>query len=432
MILRRKLTLAAVAAASLMPWPALADNGLDRGDTAWILTATALVLMMTLPGLALFYGGLVQARNLLSVLMHCCVIAALCSVLWLVAGYAIAFGDGGAANAWWGGLDKMFLAGVGTGAMAGSLPEGAFFAFQMTFAVITPALIVGAYPERVKFPAVILFSGAWLLLVYAPVCHWIWGGGWLAEMGVMDFAGGLVVHATAGVSALVIAVMVGCRRGFPNALHPPHSPGLTMIGASLLWVGWFGFNGGSALAADGGAAMAIVVTHLSAAAASLTWAGLEWLRFGKPSLVGLVTGTIAGLASVTPASGFIGPVGGVLIGIAGGAVCFYAVALIKFRLKIDDSLDVFAVHGVGGILGTLGVAFLALPTFGGLGLAEGVGAGDQLAVQATGTIAVVAWSLVVSLVILLVVRAMVGLRVDQEDEIEGLDVTAHGERSYML
>ena len=431
-MIRRFLSLAAIVAASVLPMTAAASDGLDRGDTAWILTATALVLLMTLPGLALFYGGLVQARNFLSVLMHCAVVAALASVLWLVCGYAIAFGDGGALNAIWGGLSKSFLSGVDSTAMAGTIPESAFFMFQMTFAIITPALIIGAYPERVRFPAVVLFSGAWLLIVYAPVCHWIWGGGWLAEMGVMDFAGGLVVHATAGTSALVIAVMVGKRRGFPSALHPPHSPGLTMIGASLLWVGWFGFNGGSALAADGGAAMAITATHLSAAAASLVWAGLEWLRFGKPSLIGLVTGCIAGLASVTPASGFIGPIGGLLLGVAGAASCFAAVSLIKFRFKIDDSLDVFAVHGVGGILGTLAVAFLALPAFGGLGLADGMTAGSQFGVQAIATVATVVWSVLASVVILLVVRALVGLRVSTDDEIEGLDVTAHGERSYLL
>jgi Amt family ammonium transporter len=431
-MIRRFLSLAAIVAASVLPMTAAASDGLDRGDTAWILTATALVLLMTLPGLALFYGGLVQARNFLSVLMHCAVVAALASVLWLVCGYAIAFGDGGALNAIWGGLSKSFLSGVDSTAMAGTIPESAFFMFQMTFAIITPALIVGAYPERVRFPAVVLFSGAWLLIVYAPVCHWIWGGGWLAEMGVMDFAGGLVVHATAGTSALVIAVMVGKRRGFPSALHPPHSPGLTMIGASLLWVGWFGFNGGSALAADGSAAMAITATHLSAAAASLVWAGLEWLRFGKPSLIGLVTGCIAGLASVTPASGFIGPIGGLLLGVAGAAICFAAVSLIKFRFKIDDSLDVFAVHGVGGILGTLAVAFLALPAFGGLGLADGMTAGSQFGVQAIATVATVVWSVLASVVILLVVRALVGLRVSTDDEIEGLDVTAHGERSYLL
>lgn len=305
------------------------------GDTAWILTATALVLFMTLPGLALFYGGLVKARHVLSVLMQCTGIACLASILWLVVGYSLAFSEGG--NAWVGGFDKMFLMGVGRDSLVGGIPESVFFMFQMTFAIITPALIVGAYPERVKFPAVMLFSGLWLLLVYAPVTHWVWGGGWLMKLGVMDFAGGLVVHATAGASAVVFAVMLGARRGFPNEIRPPHNPGMTMIGAAMLWVGWFGFNAGSALAADGSAGMAMTVTHLSAAAASLTWMSIEWVKFGKPSLVGLVTGTIAGLATITPGSGFVGPIGGLVYGVLAGVVCFYAVQFMKQKLRVDDS-----------------------------------------------------------------------------------------------
>ncbi len=403
---------------------------LSGGNTAWLLTSTALVLFMTLPGLAMFYGGLVRARHVLSVLMHCMAIACLASVLWLVVVYSLAFGDGGAANAWIGGMDKAFLAGVGAESMSGDIPESLFFMFQMTFAIITPALIVGAYPERVKFAAVVLFSGAWLILVYAPVAHWVWGGGWLAELGVFDFAGGLVVHATAGASAVVFAMVLGARRGFPQELRPPHSPGMTMIGAGMLWVGWFGFNAGSALAADGSAAMAMTVTHISAATASLVWMAIEWVKHGKPSLVGIVTGTIAGLATITPASGFVGPIGGLVYGLVAGSACFYAVQFIKHRLKIDDSLDVFAVHGIGGILGTLMAAVFALPSLGGMGLPEGQTVAGQFGVQVLGVVATVVWSVIFSYIILKVVGAIVGLRVTADDETEGLDVTSHGEHAY--
>ncbi|MHA1152290.1 MAG: ammonium transporter [Alphaproteobacteria bacterium] len=403
---------------------------LDSGDTAWLLTSTALVLFMTLPGLALFYGGLVRSRHVLSVLMHCVTVACLASILWLAVGYSLAFGNGGGANAVVGGLERAFLAGVGPDTLSGTIPETVFFMFQMTFAIITPALIVGAYPERVKFPAVVLFSGAWLILVYAPVTHWVWGGGWLAELGVMDFAGGIVVHTTAGVSALVFAIMLGARSGFPREVRPPHSPGMTMIGAAMLWVGWFGFNAGSALAADGNAGMAMLVTHISAAAASLTWMAIEWIKYGRPSLVGTVTGTIAGLATITPASGFVGPLGGLVYGVASGMLCFVAVQAIKQRFKIDDSLDVFAVHGVGGILGTLLTAFFALPALGGLGLPEGATAFSQLGVQALGAGAVALWAGLASFVILKAVLAWSGLRVDAEQETEGLDVTVHGEHAY--
>ncbi len=405
---------------------------LSEGNAAWILTATALVLFMTLPGLALFYGGLVHSRNLLSVLMHCFTICCLASVLWLIGVYSLAFGDGGSVNAWIVGLGKSFLAGVGTDTLFGDIPETVFFMFQMTFAIITPALIVGAYPERMKFAAVLLFSGLWLILVYAPVAHWVWGGGWLADMGVMDFAGGLVVHLTAGASALVIAIVLGGRRGFPREVTPPHSPGMVMMGAAMLWVGWYGFNAGSALAANGSAGMAMTVTHLSAAAASLTWMSIEWLKHGKPSLVGLVTGTIAGLATITPASGFVGPVGGLVYGIAAGAVCYWAVNLIKQKFEIDDSLDVFAVHGVGGALGTLLAAFFAASSLGGLGLADGVTMGKAFWVQLVGVAATLAWTVVVSYVIIKVVGAIVGLRVSEDDEAEGLDITVHGERGYNL
>ncbi len=402
---------------------------MDGANTAWILTSTALVLFMTLPGLALFYGGLVRSTNVLSVLMHCFAIACMASIIWLVAGYSIAFAEG---TPWLGGLQKAFLMGVGKDSLAGDLPEAVFFMFQMTFAIITPALIVGAYPERIKFGAVMLFSGLWILIVYAPVTHWIWGGGWLGGMGVLDFAGGLVVHLTAGVSALVIVVVLGSRRGFPTELRPPHNPGMTMIGASMLWVGWFGFNAGSALAANGDAGMAMAVTHISAATGSLVWLCIEWVKFGKPSLVGVVTGMVAGLATITPASGFVGPMGALIIGLAGGLVCYYAVGLIKHKLKIDDSLDVFAVHGVGGAIGTLLVAFLVDTSFGGGGLAEGMTMGSQFGVQLTGLIAVLVWSLVASFILVKIVQALVGLRVSDDEELEGLDVTSHGETGYNL
>ena len=415
-------------AASLVASPVFAaDSAIDSGDTAWILTATALVLLMTLPGLALFYAGLVQSKNIVSVLMHHFAIAALMSVLWVIAGYSLAFsGDG----AWVGDLANSFMSNITLDSASGTIPESVFAAFQMTFAIITPALIIGAYVERMKFAAILLFSAIWLLAVYAPVTHWVWGGGIMAEWGVLDFAGGIVVHATAGTAALVCALVVGKRRGFPTSVQPPHSPVLTMIGASMLWIGWFGFNGGSALGAGNSAGMALLVTHIAAATASLVWMFIEWFRFGRPSLVGIVTGMVAGLATVTPASGFIGVPGGLILGLAGGVACYVAVDLIRVRLKIDDSLDVFAVHGVGGILGSLLVAYLALPAFGGLGLADGVTAGSQFMVQLASVAITVLWTGIGSYVILKVIGAVIGLRVDQQDEIEGLDLSQHGERGY--
>jgi Amt family ammonium transporter len=415
-------------AASLVATPVFAaDSAIDSGDTAWILTATALVLLMTLPGLALFYAGLVQSKNIVSVLMHHFAIAALMSILWVIAGYSLAFsGDG----AWFGDLDNSFMSNISLDSASGTIPESVFAAFQMTFAIITPALIIGAYVERMKFAAILLFSAVWLLAVYAPVTHWVWGGGIMAEWGVLDFAGGIVVHATAGTAALVCALVVGKRRGFPTSVQPPHSPLLTMIGASMLWIGWFGFNGGSALGAGNSAGMALLVTHIAAATASLVWMFIEWFRFGRPSLVGIVTGMVAGLATVTPASGFIGVPGGLILGLAGGVACYVTVDLIRVRLKIDDSLDVFAVHGVGGILGSLLVAHLALPAFGGLGLADGVTAGSQFMVQLASVAITVLWTGIGSYVILKVIGAVIGLRVDQQDEIEGLDLSQHGERGY--
>jgi Amt family ammonium transporter len=414
-----------------MPHTAFATStntaAIDSGDTAWILTATALVLMMTLPGLALFYAGLVQAKNVVSVLMHHFALACLLSVLWVVAGYSLAFsGDG----SWVGDLGNLFMSGLGFDNVSGSIPESVFAAFQMTFAIITPALIIGAYVERMKFAAILWFSALWLLVVYAPVTHWVWGGGIMAAWGVMDFAGGIVVHATAGSAALVCALVVGKRRNFPQSLHPPHSPILTMIGASMLWIGWFGFNGGSALAAGNGAGMALLVTHIAAATAALVWMVIEWLRFGRPSLVGIVTGMVAGLATVTPASGFIGVPGGLILGLAGGVACYIAVDILRVRMKIDDSLDVFAVHGVGGILGSLLVAWLALPAFGGLGLADDISATSQFGVQLLSVASTIGWTVIASYVILRVISVVIGLRVDQQDEIEGLDLSQHGERGY--
>ncbi len=388
---------------------------MNGADTAWIIVATALVLFMTLPGLALFYGGLVRARNVLSVFMHCYAIACLMSVLWFAFGYSIAFGDG---NAYWGGLGKMFLDGVTVDSLSGTLPEILFFAFQMTFAIITPALIVGAYVERVGFGFVLIFSSLWMLLCYAPVVHWIWGGGMLAdggifgETGARDFAGGIVVHETAGLAALIIAMFLGPRK---NKTTPPHAPGYTMIGAAMLWVGWFGFNGGSQLAADGGAAMALTVTHISAATASLTWALWEKIKFGRASLIGMVTGTIAGLASITPASGFVGPVEALIIGAVAGILCQEAVNLIRNKLQIDDTLDVFAVHGVGGIFGTIMIAAF--------------GAGSWAA--QLGSLAIVGvFTIVVTVALVYITKLVAPLRVDDETEHNGLDISVHGERAY--
>lgn len=389
---------------------------MNGADTAWIIVATALVLFMTLPGLALFYGGLVRARNVLSVFMHCYAIACLMSILWLALGYSIAFGGG--ESGYWGGLDKIFLLSVTSDSLSGTLPEVLFFAFQMTFAIITPALIVGAYVERVGFAFVMTFSGLWMLLCYAPVVHWIWGGGMLSDGGILgatgvkDFAGGIVVHETAGLAALVLAFFLGSRK---TKTKPPHNPGYVMIGAAMLWVGWFGFNGGSQLAADGGAAMALTVTHISAATASLTWAAWERIKYGKASLVGLVTGTIAGLASITPASGFVGPIEALVIGAIAGVLCQESVNLVRNILSVDDTLDVFAVHGIGGIFGIVMIAVF--------------GAGSWTA-QIGGLLIVGFFTIVVTTILIKVVGALTSFRVNEEDEITGLDLSAHGERAY--
>jgi Amt family ammonium transporter len=402
---------------------------LDSGNTAWVLTASGLVLFMTLPGLALFYGGLVRARNLLSVLMHCFAIACLVSILWAAFGYGLAFGRG---NALIGSLATPLLAGVERRILPNGLPEAAYALFQMTFAVITPALIVGAFIERVRFAFVVIFAALWLVLVYLPVAHWVWGGGWAAAAGAIDFAGGIVVHTTAGVSALVAAILVGARDGFPHRLAPPHSPALTMAGAGMLWVGWFGFNGGSALAADTTAASAILATHFAAAAAGLAWMVAERVRYGKPTSVGIATGVVAGLATITPASGFVGPGGAMVMGAIGGIVCFLATGFVKNRLRIDDSLDVFAVHGVGGMAGSLLVAAFAMPALGGVGYAHGMTPWSQLGAQAAAIGAAALWSAGATFGIVRGLDAMIGVRVSREEEREGLDLSAHGERAYDL
>ena len=399
---------------------------IDSGNTAWMITATVLVLMMTLPGLALFYGGLVRAKNVLSVLMHCYAIAALASILWVAGLYSLSFDAG--STGWLGGFNKFFLNGVG-GNDGNGVPETVFVMFQMTFAIITPGLIVGAFVERMKFVAVMVFTALWLFLVYAPAVYWVWGGGAMKGWGTIDLAGGIVVHATAGVSALVLAKMIGPRKGFPKQLHPPHSPGLVMIGAALLWVGWFGFNAGSQGGANEAAGMTMLVTHISAAVASLTWMFIEWKKAGKPGLVGIVTGMVAGLATITPASGNVGPLGAIIIGLLAGSVCYFCCSLVKNKWGIDDALDVFAVHGVGGIMGSLLVAVFGTAAFGGTGVDD---MAAQLIIQIKSIGFTVIWSAIGTLIIIAIVKATTGLRVDQDAEQAGLDQAEHGEKAYHL
>jgi len=431
--MKNLITLTAMLLTSLFSTTVMASETANAADTAWIMTSTALVLLMTLPGLALFYGGLVRSRNVLSVLMQCFSIAGVASILWFVVGYSLAFGEG---NSFIGDFNKVMLSGVGRETLFGTIPEASFMLFQMTFAIITPALIVGSFAERMKFSAMLLFSGIWLLVVYVPVTHWVWGEGWLAEKGIYDFAGGIVVHITAGVAALVAALVLGPRKGFPTTPMLPHNMTMTITGAGMLWVGWFGFNGGSALAADGNASMAMLVTHISAAMGAITWAGIEWLKFGKASALGAVTGMVAGLGTITPASGFVGPGGALVIGLMAGIVCFYATVYVKRVLKIDDSLDVFPVHGVGGMLGTLSVGIFAskeLGVFSGYGFAESSGItsmSGQLQVQLIGTLSTIAYTAIATWIILKVVGMMVGLRVDVDEEQQGLDITQHEERGY--
>ena len=431
-ILRKKYFAAALLL--LLPSMASAQDALNGANTAWILTSTALVLFMTLPGLALFYGGLVRTRNVLSVLMQCFSIAVVVSVLWLLVGYSIAFGP--SESAYWGGLSKVMFSGVVVDSLSGDIPETVFASFQMTFAIITPALIVGAFAERIKFSAMLLFSALWTLIVYFPVANWVWGGGWLGQMGLIDFAGGTVVHVTAGIGALVFALVIGQREGFLTAPIMPHNLTMSFTGAGMLWVGWFGFNSGSALAADGSAGMAMFVTHISAATGALTWMAIEWIKFGKPSGLGAITGMVAGLATITPASGSVGPAGALLVGLSGGVVCYFATTYLKQKIKIDDSLDVFPVHGVGGIIGTFLAGILVsgeLGIFSGNGLAQGMTMGSQVMVQIIGILSVAAYTGILTFIILKVVGAVTsGIRVTQEEEQMGLDITDHDERGYSL
>lgn len=424
-----KLIAVAVAAAI---WPVAGfAQEIDTGDTAWILTSTALVLFMTLPGLSLFYGGLVRRRNVLSVLMQCFAIACAVSIIWVVCGYSMSFSDGILGN-FVGGFSAAMLSGVTLDSVSGTLPETVFVMFQMTFAIITPALIVGAFAERMRFSAMMIFMCLWVIVVYFPVAHWVWGGGFLAEMGFRDFAGGAVVHVTAGIAAVITALVIGNRRGFPDTAMPPHNLTMTVIGACMLWVGWFGFNAGSAVAADGAAGMAMLVTHISASVASLTWMACEWIKFGKPSVLGIVTGMVAGLATITPASGFVGPSGALLIGLAAGLGCFFATQFMKRTLKLDDSLDVFSVHGVGGMIGLLATAVFSAASWGGVGFDEGVSMGGHIWIQFVGILATAAWCGIASFILLKIIDVIVPLRVSAEEETEGLDLVLHEESGYNL
>jgi ammonium transporter, Amt family len=427
--MKKLLLLAALyTPAALAQAPAAAPK-IDAANTAWMITAAVLVLFMTLPGLALFYAGLVRTKNVLSVLMQCFAITCVVTLAWLVVGYSIAFGDG---NAWWGGLGKSFLSGIQVATVKGSIPESVFAMYQLTFAIITPALVIGAYAERVRFGPMLLFTVLWLLIVYCPVAHWVWGDGWLQKRGLMDFAGGTVVHLNAGVAALVCALVLGRRRGFPETAMPPHNMTMAVTGAAMLWVGWFGFNAGSALAADGAAGMAMLVTHIGAATGAFAWMLCEWLRYGKPSALGIVTGMVAGLGTITPASGFVGPIGALVIGAVAGVACFFATNFMKRALNIDDSLDVFPVHGVGGLLGTLLTGILVSSAFGGIGYPDKVTMGDQFVTQLIGVIAVGLWSAVVTWILLKLVDAVAGMRVAGEEETEGLDTVLHNEKGYNL
>ncbi len=421
-----------IALVICLPSLGLADE-LSGANTSWILTSTALVLFMTIPGLSLFYAGLVRSKNVLSVLMQCFAITCLASITWVVFGYSMSFSDGGSFNQWVGSITQnLFLSNVSRSGMSGDIPETVFIMFQMTFAVITPALVIGGFAERMKFSAVLWFTVLWSALVYFPVCHWVWGGGWLSDKGALDFAGGLVVHITAGVGALIAAIVLGSRHGFPQTPLPPHNMTMTVTGAGMLWVGWFGFNGGSALAANGDAGMAILVTHISAAVASLTWMTIEWVKYGKPSVLGIVTGMVAGLGSITPASGFVGPLGAIVIGLSAGFICFTATNFMKRTLKIDDSLDVFPVHGVGGIIGTLLAGIFVASQYGGAGLADGMTIADQFGVQLTAVIAVIVWTAVTSYILLKIIDMICGLRVNDEIERNGLDISEHEEKGYNI
>jgi len=403
---------------------------LDAGNTAWMLTSTALVLFMTIPGLSLFYAGMVRSKNVLSVMMQCFAITGLVTVIWLLYGYSMAFGDGGSMQNYYGGFTKAFFAGVGVDSLSGSIPETVFSMFQLTFAIITPALIVGAFAERMKFSAMLWFMGIWVTLVYFPICHWVWGGGWLGGLGALDFAGGTVVHINAGIAGLVAALVLGRRNGYPKSPMLPHSVVLTVVGAGMLWVGWFGFNAGSELAADGTAGMAMAVTQIATGAAALAWMFCEWLSHGKPGALGIASGAVAGLVAITPASGFVGPMGALVIGIVAGIACYFAATKLKRALKYDDSLDAFGVHAIGGIVGALLTGVFVAASLGGSGLAEGVTMGHQLWIQCIAVTATVVYDAIVSYVILKILDAVIGLRVSEEEETQGLDISLHDERGY--
>ncbi|MBF0163504.1 MAG: ammonium transporter [Magnetococcales bacterium] len=415
----------AVAAAAEVPPPVLSS-----GDTAWMLTSTALVLFMTLPGLALFYGGMVRAKNTLSIFMQCFAITAMVTVLWSLYGYSLAFSDGGDNNAWIGGMSKAFLAGIKVDSLTNTIPETVFLTFQLTFAIITPALIVGAFAERMKFSSMLVFMAAWVTLVYFPICHWVWGGGWMMTKGILDYAGGTVVHVNAGIAGLVTAIVLGKRKGFPHVAMPPHSLPLTVTGAGMLWVGWFGFNAGSAAAANGAAGMAMVVTQLATAMAALTWMLMEWMSHGKPSALGLTTGAVAGLVAITPASGFVGPMGALALGGIAGVVCFIGATTVKRKLGYDDSLDAFGVHGIGGIVGAILTGVFASADLGGVGFAKDVDMAGQVWVQFVSVVSTGVYCAVISYILLKIIDGLMGLRVDEESESTGLDIALHGERGY--
>lgn len=429
--LNKRLASLWLGLAAMMPTFAMAaDDTLSAGDTAWMIVATALVLLMTIPGLALFYAGLVRSKNVLSVMMQCFAITCVMTILWVLVTYSLAFGDGGSMNAFWGGFDKAFLSGVTVDSMSGTIPETIFMTFQMTFAIITPALMVGAFAERMKFSALLMFTTLWSILVYAPICHWVWGGGWLGDYGILDFAGGTVVHINAGVAGLVAAILIGKRKGFPKTAMPPHNLTMSVIGASLLWVGWFGFNAGSELAADNVAGMAFAVTQIATAAAALGWMFVEWKIHGKPSVLGIISGAVAGLVAITPASGSVGPMGAIAIGLAAGIVCYWAATSLKRAMGYDDSLDVFGVHAVGGIVGAMLTGVFSAASLGGSGI-EGT-ISSQLGSQAIGVGVTIAYTAIVSFILLKIIDAVVGLRVSEAEESEGLDISLHEERGYIL
>jgi Amt family ammonium transporter len=425
---------------SLLPIVALAQDApapvptIDSGDTAWMLVSTALVLMMTIPGLALFYAGMVRAKNALSIMMQCFTITCMVTLLWVLFGYSLAFTDGGSMQSWIGGLSKAFMAGVGLNAIAtpNKIPETVFVMFQMTFAIITPALIVGAFAERMKFSALLWFTGLWVIVVYAPIAHWVWGSGWLSKLGALDFAGGTVVHINAGMAGFLACLMIGKRLGYPTTPMPPHNLGLTLIGASLLWVGWFGFNAGSAVAANATAGMAMTVTQVATAAAAMAWMFSEWIMHGKPTTLGIASGAVAGLVAITPASGYVGPMGAIVLGLIAGIVCFLCATKLKRALGYDDSLDVFGVHAVGGIIGALLTGVFASADLGGVGYAQGITMGQQVGIQAVAVISTIVYDLIVSFILLKILDVLIGLRVSEEEESEGLDIAQHEERAYNL